>query len=118
MSPCVVGLVLATAVAALAVIIGDRVDLIGLLIVGPCATVISGRGRPTALVAAWAIALAAGIGVVNGIWGSYEHVAFVSAVVVVAATATVAASIIEQAVPSSMLAIRPGIAARKRFDRS
>ncbi len=91
-----VGLMVATVIAVLAVVAGRRVDLIGLLVAGPCIAALSGRGRPTALVGAWAVTLAVGVGAFNGIWGSFEHLAFVSSVVVVSVTVTSATSVIER----------------------
>ncbi|MGH3221219.1 MAG: hypothetical protein ACRDPY_21430, partial [Streptosporangiaceae bacterium] len=93
----VLGLVLSLLVAAVDAVLGHRVVLIGLLIVGPCCVLLTGRWVPTALTALWAIGLAVVLGIPDGIWGSATHLAFLAAVTVVAVANTAAAALISNA---------------------
>jgi cation:H+ antiporter len=91
------GMVLAAVVAAGDAAAGHRVVLIGLLIVGPCTALLTGRWLPTALTGAWACGLAVLLGLPDGIWATATHLAFVSAVAAVAVVATAAAAFIGSA---------------------
>jgi hypothetical protein len=96
----VLGLVLSLLVAAVDAVLGHRVVLIGLLIIGPCCVLLTGRWVPTALTALWAIGLAAVVlGIPGGIWGSATHRAFLAAVAVVAVANTAAAALIRNVRP-------------------
>jgi len=75
-------------------LLGHRVVLIGLLIIGPCCALLTGRWVPTALTGLWVIGLAVILGVPDGIWGTTTHLAFLGAVIVVALATTVAAAVI------------------------
>jgi hypothetical protein len=70
------------------------VILIGLLIVGPCSALLTGRWVRTALTGVWVISLAVVLGIPDGIWASATHLAFIAAVASVALAATVAAALI------------------------
>ena len=75
---------------------GRHLILIGLLIVGPCCALLTGRWVRTALAGAWALALGALDGVPDGIWGTREHLTFLAAVGIVAVTATLGAAVIQR----------------------
>jgi len=89
------GLVLTVAVAAADAGLGHRVVLIGLLIVGPCSVLLTGRWILTGLTGLLAIGLAVALGVPDGIWGTGTHLAFLAAVTVVTVVATLAAAVID-----------------------
>ena len=78
-------------------LLGPLVVLIGLLIVGPCSALLTGRWVPTALTGLWAIGLAVVLGVPDGIWGSTTHLAFIAAVASVALATIAAAALISKA---------------------
>ena len=88
------GLVLSVAVAATDAALGSRVVLIGLLIVGPCCVLLTGRWIPTCLTGLWAVGLAVILGVPDGIWGTATYAAFLAAVAIVAAACTASAALI------------------------
>jgi hypothetical protein len=75
--------------------LGRRVVLMGLLVIGPCCVLLTGRWVPTGLTGLWAIGLAMVVGLPDGIWGTGTFVAFLAAVAVVACVSTVAAALIE-----------------------
>jgi hypothetical protein len=77
-------------------LVGHRLILIGLLIVGPCCALLTGRWAQTALAGACAVGLAVILGVPDRIWGTAAHLAFLAAVLVVALVNTLAALIIER----------------------
>jgi hypothetical protein len=91
----VLGLAASLLVAVTDAGLGQRVVLIGLLIVGPCCVLLTGRWVPTGLTGLWAIGLAMVAGLPDGIWGTGTFVAFLAAVAVVASVSTVAAALIE-----------------------
>ena len=93
------GLGLCVLVAVADAVLGHRVILIGLLIVGPCCAVFTGRSPRIALVGAWAVGLAVGLGVPDGIWGTSTHLAFLGAVLMVGVVSTVTAFAVERRVP-------------------
>jgi cation:H+ antiporter len=84
------------AVAAIDAATGHRIVLIGLLAVGPCIALLTGRWRPTAITGAWACLLAVLLGLPDGIWATSIHLAFLAATVVVAAVAAVGAAMIDR----------------------
>jgi hypothetical protein len=88
---------LAAGVAAVDAAAGHHLVLIGLLIVGPCLALLTGRWMLTALTGAWACGLAVVLGVPDGIWATPAHLAFISAVAAVASVATAAAALISRA---------------------
>jgi hypothetical protein len=73
--------------------------LIGLLIIGPCSVLLTGRWVRTGLTGLLAIGLAVALGIPDGIWGTGTHLAFLAAVAVVTLTATLAAAVIGLAAP-------------------
>src|SRR5215471_697949 len=90
----IVSLALSGLVAGVDAVFGPRVVLIGLLIVGPCGALLTGRWGPTALTGLWATGLAVVLGVPDGIWGTATHLAFLTAVGFVALITTAAAALI------------------------
>jgi cation:H+ antiporter len=88
------GLALTVVVAAADAGLGHRVVLIGLLIVGPCSVLLTGRWVLTGLTGLFAIGLAVVLGIPDGIWGTATHLAFLAAVTVVTLAATLAAAVI------------------------
>jgi cation:H+ antiporter len=84
-------------VAGIDAAFGPRVVLIGLLIVGPCGALLTGRWMPTALAGLWATGLAVALGLPDGIWATATHLAFLAAVGSIALTATLAAAVISNA---------------------
>jgi len=91
----VLGLAGSFIVAAIDAMLGNRVILIGLLIVGPCCVVMTGRWVPTALTGLWVIGLAVVLGLPDGIWGTAIFFIWLSAVAVVAFASTAAAAFIQ-----------------------
>jgi cation:H+ antiporter len=88
------GLAASFMVAATDAVLGQRVVLIGLLIIGPCCVLLTGRWVPTGITGLWAIGLAVGLGLPDRIWGTGTHLAFLGAVAAVALTSTLAAAMI------------------------
>lgn len=76
---------------------GHRVILIGLLIAGPCIALLTGKRLPTVLAGAWACGLAVLLGLPDGIWASGTHVAFITAVAIVAVGAAASSVMIDRA---------------------
>jgi cation:H+ antiporter len=87
-------LVLPVLVAATDAALGRRVVLIGLLIIGPCCAVLTGRWVVTGLTGLWVIGLAVVLGVPDGIWGTSTQLVFLAAVTTVAGISTLAAAVI------------------------
>jgi cation:H+ antiporter len=95
----VLGLQASFLVAAVDALLGNRATLIGLLIVGPCCVVLTGRWVPTALTGLWVVSLAVILGLPDGIWGTAIHYIWLGAVAVVALASTVAAAFIQNLRP-------------------
>jgi hypothetical protein len=91
----VLGFGITVIVAAIDAALGNRVVLIGLLIVGPCCVLLTGRWVPTALTGLWVTGLAVVLGLPDGIWGTVIFFIWFAAVAVVALVSTVAAAVIE-----------------------
>ena len=87
----ILGLSLSGLDAVIDAALGHRVVLIGLLIVGPCCALLTGRWVLTCLTGLWVIALAVVLGVPDGIFGTPAHFAFLGGVAVVALASTIAA---------------------------
>ncbi len=85
-------------IALLDAVLGHRIILIGLLIVGPCCALFTGRWSRVALVGAWAVGLAVLLGLPDGVWGTAAQLAFLGAVVVVAVVSTVGSAITERVI--------------------
>jgi cation:H+ antiporter len=90
-------LLLPVLVAGIDAALGPMVVLIGLLIVGPCSALLTGRWLPTALTGLWVIVLAVILGIPDGIWASATHLAFIAGVASVALVTTAAAVLISNA---------------------
>jgi hypothetical protein len=90
------GVALSAVVAIADALLGSRVNLIGLIVVGPCCVLLTGRWVPTAITAMWAVGLAVLLGLPDGIWGTGIHLTFLAAVVTVALANTAAAAITER----------------------
>jgi hypothetical protein len=93
----VLSFVLCAVVAAVDALLGHRLVLIGLLIVGPCCAVLTGRWSRTALTGTCAVSLAVVLGLPDRIWGSAAHLVFLLAVLIVAVVSTIATAVIERA---------------------
>jgi hypothetical protein len=91
----VLGLVASLIVAAIDAALGNHAILIGLLIVGPCCAVLTGRWLPAALTGVWVTGLAVALGLPDGIWGSAIFFTWLGAVAVVALACTAAAAFIQ-----------------------
>ena len=91
----VLGLVLCAVISALDVLVGHGGVLAGLLIVGPCCGVLTGRWAQTALLATWAVVLVIVLGFADSPWATVTHLVFLAAVVVVGLVCTLSAAIIE-----------------------
>ena len=79
--------------------LGHRVILIGLLIIGPCCVLLTGRWVLTGLAGLWVTGLAVALGLPDGIWGTSTHLVFMAAVAAVALIGTLAAAVIEVRLP-------------------
>lgn len=93
-SAWILGLVLCGLVAAADAVLGRHVILIGLLIVGPCCAVFTGRWSRVAFAGAWAVGLAVVLGVPDGIWASGTQFVFLGVVVAVTVISTAATAIV------------------------
>jgi hypothetical protein len=82
-------------IAAADAILGHHVILIWLLIAGPCCGLLTGRRAQTAVAGAWAVALAVFLGIPDGIWGTWTHLAFLGPVVIVAVVSSASAAAIQ-----------------------
>jgi cation:H+ antiporter len=89
------GLALSCTTAAADAVLGHRVVLIGLLIVGPCCVLLTGRWVPTGLTGLWVTGLAVILGIPDHMWGTSTHLAFLAAVAAVALATTIAAALIQ-----------------------
>jgi hypothetical protein len=96
------GLAISLIVAAIDAGLGSRAVLIGLLIVGPCCVLLTGRWMPTALTGMWVISLAVALGVPDGIWGTGIFFTWLTAVTVVALASTAAAALIQASGPARL----------------
>lgn len=98
----VLGLEISVIVAAIDAMLGNGVILMGLLIIGPCCVLLTGRWVPTALTGLWVTGLAVGLGLPDGIWGTAIFFTWLGAVVVVALASTVAAAFIQALGPARL----------------
>jgi hypothetical protein len=87
-------------VTAIDAALGNRAILIGLLIVGPCCVVLTGRWVPTGLTGLWVTGLAVVLGLPDGIWGTAIFFTWLGAVAVVALVSTAAAAFIQTLGPA------------------
>jgi cation:H+ antiporter len=93
------GCVLMATVAATDALLGPRAILIGLLIVGPCCGVLTGRGILAAALGLLALGCAVAVAVPDGIWLTWTQLAFTLAIGVVAVVATAVAALADRARP-------------------
>jgi cation:H+ antiporter len=91
--------ILCSAVAACDAASGPRLILIGLLIVGPCCALLTGRWALTAAASCFAFALGAVLGVPDQIFATITQYAFLAAVAAVGLTATASAVILQRQRP-------------------
>ena len=96
------GFALTCGVSTIDALLGDRVVLIGFLVLGPMFAAASVRPRPTVAVTSWAVLLAVVLGGADGIWATYEHIAFTTAVAFVGVVNTTVVLIM-----ASYMASRP-----------
>ena len=96
----VLGLAGSLVVAAIDAALASRALLIGLLIVGPCCAVRTGRWVPTGLTGLWVTGLAVALGFPDGIWGTAIFFTWLGAVAVVALASTAAAAFIQALRPA------------------
>jgi hypothetical protein len=82
-------------ISAADTLLGSRVILIGLLMVGPCCALFSARRVSTAQAGGIAVALALLLALPDGIWNTTAQYAFAGAVLMVAVACAWAAGIIE-----------------------
>jgi Integrase core domain len=73
-----------SAVAAIDAATGHRVILIGLLVIGPCIALRTGRWLSASITSAWACGLGVFLGVPDRTWATGTHLAFISATTIVA----------------------------------
>ena len=89
-------LALCAAIAAVDAATGHRLVLIGLLALGPCCALVTGRWRRTAASGAIALGLGVLLGLPDGVFATYIQYAFLAAIAIVACFATACAAVIEQ----------------------
>ena len=98
----VLGLAASLTVAATDAALGNRAVLIGLLIVGPCCVVLTGRWIPTGLTGVCVTGLAVTLGFPDGIWGTGIFFTWLAAVAVVGLATTAAAALIQALGPTRL----------------
>ncbi len=76
-------------------LLGSRIILIGLLMIGPCCALFSARRVSTAQAGVIAVGLAFLLALPDGIWGTVAQFAFAGVVLMVAIACTWAAGIVE-----------------------
>ena len=91
--------ILCSAVAACDAASGPRLILIGLLIVGPCCALLTGRWALTAAASCFAFALGVVLGVPDQIFATVTQYAFLVGIAAVSMTATVSAVILQRQRP-------------------
>jgi hypothetical protein len=79
-------------------LLGSRIILIALLMVGPCCALFSARRVATAEAGALAVGLAVLLALPDGIWGTMSQFAFTCAVLMVAVASTWGAGIMESVI--------------------
>lgn len=89
-------ILLCVAVAGIDAATGRRLILIGLLIVGPCCALLTGRWRRTAATSVLALALGVLLGVPDGVLGTGVQYAFLAAIGAVALCATASTAVIQR----------------------
>jgi Ca2+/Na+ antiporter len=89
-------LALCATIAVVDAATGHRLILIGLLAFGPCCALLTGRWRRTAAIGAIALALGVVLGVPDGVFATFIQFAFLTAITIVACSATACAAVIER----------------------
>jgi hypothetical protein len=79
-------------------LLGSRIILIGLLMMGPCCALFSARRVSTAWAGAVAVGLAFVLALPDGIWATTTQFAFIGAVLMVAIVCTRAGGVIESVI--------------------
>jgi hypothetical protein len=92
-------LVLCAAVAACDAASGPHLVLIGLLIIGPCCALLTGRWELTATASCFALALGVVLGFPDQIFATMTQYAFESGVAIVSLAATISAAILQRRRP-------------------
>ena len=82
-------------VAAVDAVTGHRIILMGLLALGPCLALLTGRWRRTAAAGGLAFGLGVLVGVPDQVFATYVQYIFLAAIAVVTVTATTGAAVIE-----------------------
>jgi len=100
MRPLVSAVVVAGLIAAIDAAAGSRLVLIGALTAAPVIATASGRARHVLLASLWAVGLSVALGPIDGVWRSWEHAAFLGAVIVVSIVSTTATAVLELALRS------------------
>lgn len=93
----ILGLELSCVIGAVDTVLGGRVVLIGLLIIGSCCAALTGRWLPTALTGLWVTGLAVVLAFPDGIWGSDTFYIWFGAVATVSLATTTAAAVVQRA---------------------
>ena len=92
---CVLALILCLAVSIADALLGHRIILIGLLIVGSCCVIFGGRWFQTAIVGVVAVGLGVVLSVPDGIWASTAQLELVGSVFLVGLVSTFGAAVVE-----------------------
>jgi hypothetical protein len=71
--------------------------LIGALAVVPVISTLSYRAKDVLLAGLWALSLSIVLGLADDVWGTYEHAAFLIAILVVVVGSIVATAVLENA---------------------
>jgi cation:H+ antiporter len=90
------GLIVCATVAAVDAATGHRLILMGLLALGPCCTLLSGRWRTTAASGMVALGLGVLLGVPDDVFATFVQYAFLTEIAVVAGSATACAAVLER----------------------
>jgi cation:H+ antiporter len=88
-------MILSCAVAACDALLGRKAILMGLLIVGPCCALLTGRWAISLATGVWVFCLAILLSIPDGVWGTREQEALLAAIAVVSLVATLATALIE-----------------------
>jgi ABC-type proline/glycine betaine transport system permease subunit len=114
-----VGVALTCAVAVVDALLGSRIVLVGLLVIGPACTAVSIWPGATLAVSVLAVALAVVLGIPDGVWASAQHHVFTGAVLLVGGVSTAAVFLVSRSTRPSEGAVVLAMADRthRRDDR-
>ena len=84
------GMAWSSAAAVVDVWTGRRLVLSGLVLIGPCCVLLTGRWLRTAVAGAWAVSLVVVLGIPDGIWGTGLERLLIGLAVLVAVSSTLA----------------------------